>query len=98
MVVLEDMGQDACVMIGCHELGMEWVSHLMKIYRFFRNRKRRLKILSYYKPQTKHTRQEGEILISMIWLNPLEAPVTKNPPKVSQPRICHVKSPFAAMM
>ena len=26
---LEDMGRDACVMIGCHELGMERVSHLL---------------------------------------------------------------------
>ncbi len=26
-VSLEDLGRDACVMIGCHELGTERVSH-----------------------------------------------------------------------
>jgi hypothetical protein len=37
---MEDMGRDACVMIGCHKLGSDKrVSHLMTIYKFFWNGK-----------------------------------------------------------
>ena len=38
-VLMEDMGRDACVMIGCHER----VSNLTAIYEFFQNGKTRLK-------------------------------------------------------
>jgi len=38
---LEDMGRDACVIIGCHERTLEKVSYINTRYEFFRNRKRR---------------------------------------------------------
>jgi hypothetical protein len=71
MVPMEDMGRDACVMIGCHEQ----VSNLIAIYEFFQICKNTFEIRTNLKLQPHHeyahSKQDKENLVSMICLNPV---------------------------
>ena len=52
---LEDMGRDASVMIGCHELSMEPVSRI-KFFRVFPELKNTFLNITIYKPQSSATK------------------------------------------